>query len=672
MTTAGPAARRSGKRVGKYLVTGRIGRGGMGMVYRGYDEVLEREVAVKTLTTEGTLDEESRRRFEIEAKAAAKLQHPNIVTVFELGEDRGVPFIAMELLPGVDLEALLRSGEPMLVQERLETMIQVCRGLAYAHEHRVIHRDVKPSNIRILDDGTAKIMDFGIAKLGATQVTKSGMMVGTIHYMSPEQILAKPLDGRSDVFSLGVILYELLEGRRPFTGDAATEILYKIVHGPTPPITADLGPSGTRLQTIVETALAKDPDARYAGANRLADDLGEVLMAHTRAVSTAITPETAEAVSASRRLLKEGHIEESLRRLKELTEKTPGSLEVRRALRSATREMQRRHRPPDAEPDDFPELAATLQVPPTRREEAETVLQPTLLRSPAPEAVPAPSGRLSAGPAAEPARTLAWAGAAALVAALGAGAFLLTRVGTPPPVPSRPPATTGQAAAALSAVPVPAAVESAAAALTSLKVVSEPPGATVALDGRRLDGATPMTLQIDARADHTLTVGAEGHAPAEVRLSPGRIPPEVRVTLQPAGPSGRVQVSSFYPLDVLWKGKVLAKAQPSPQFPLPAGRQTVTLVSSTYFLKLDVPVQVRGGAVAAVDAPPLGKLNVRANPDNCEVFIDGRFVDYPPILDRAVAAGDHTVAFKWPDGTRREEAVQVSRGAHAYVMGRKE
>jgi hypothetical protein len=125
-------------------------------------------------------------------------------------------------------------------------------------------------------------------------------------------------------------------------------------------------------------------------------------------------------------------------------------------------------------------------------------------------------------------------------------------------------------------------------------------------------------------------------------------------------------------VDVLWKGKVVAKAQPSPQFSLPAGRQTVTLVSSTYFLRLEVPVQVRGGSVAAVDAPPLGKLNIRANPDNCEVFVDGSFVDYPPILDRAVAAGTHTVAFKWPDGTRREEAVEVSRGAHAYVMGRKE
>ena len=130
------------RRIGKYVITGRIGRGGMGMVYRAWDAALEREVAVKTLNAEGTLDEESRRRFQIEARAAAKLQHPNIVTVFELGEDRGIPYIAMELLPGADLEALMRSGEDMLLREKLDVMVQVCRGLHYAHERGIVHRDI--------------------------------------------------------------------------------------------------------------------------------------------------------------------------------------------------------------------------------------------------------------------------------------------------------------------------------------------------------------------------------------------------------------------------------------------------------------------------------------------------------------------------------------------------
>ena len=209
---------RARPRIGRYLITGRIGRGGMGMVYRGLDEALEREVAVKTLNAEGSLDADSRRRFEVEAKAAARLQHPNIVTVFELGEDRGLPFIAMEMLPGADLEALLRSGEEIPLAEKLDVVAQVCRGLAYAHERGIVHRDIKPSNVRLLEDGTAKIMDFGIAKLGGTHLTKTGMMVGTVHYMSPEQVRGKPLDGRSDVFSAGVILYELARRRAPLPG----------------------------------------------------------------------------------------------------------------------------------------------------------------------------------------------------------------------------------------------------------------------------------------------------------------------------------------------------------------------------------------------------------------------------------------------------------------------
>jgi len=152
-----PKADRPGPRIGRFLITGRIGKGGMGMVYRGLDPALEREVAVKTLVAEGSFDPESRRRFEVEAKAAARLAHPNIVTVHELGEDRGILYIAMEMLPGVDLDSLLKSGETLPLTEKLEILAQVCRGLAFAHERGIVHRDIKPSNVRLLDDGTVSL-----------------------------------------------------------------------------------------------------------------------------------------------------------------------------------------------------------------------------------------------------------------------------------------------------------------------------------------------------------------------------------------------------------------------------------------------------------------------------------------------------------------------------------
>ena len=155
-------------------------------------------------------------------------------------------------------------------------------------------------------------------------------------------------------------------------------------------------------------------------------------------------------------------------------------------------------------------------------------------------------------------------------------------------------------------------------------------------------------------------------------MAAGAAAAPVRLTLDAAGPLGRIAVSAPYPLDVVWRGKVLSHGQPSPEVSVPAGRQLLALLAPTYFLRQNVTVDVRPPAVATVAAPALGKINIRANPDNCQVFIDGDFVEYPPILDRAIAAGDHRVAFKWPDGARREESVQVARGAPAYVMGRKD
>jgi serine/threonine protein kinase len=710
-------------RIGRYRVIGRIGRGGMGMVYRGLDETLEREVALKTLTTEGTLDEESRRRFEIEAKAAAKLQHPNIVTVFELAEDRGVPYIAMELLPGTDLETLVRGGEPLILQEKLDIVMQVCRGLSYAHEHGIVHRDIKPSNIRLLDDGTVKIMDFGIAKLGGTHLTKSGMMVGTVHYMSPEQVRGKALDGRSDVFSVGVILYELLAGHRPFRGEEATEILYKIVHEePAPLEPAQLGESGA-LREIVGRALAKEADERYGTATALADDLAKVARLQTGAAASGLPPDVLDALNQSRRLLKEGRSEDGLARLREISRSHHTSVEVRRALRGATREVERRKAPPEPPTTVFPELEATFQVPPTQK--ADAALAPTMLDAPAPTvlepgrpaptATPTPPG---AGPVPRPA-ILAGLGILALALVVVAGAFLSRRGKGEAPAPAadelRVPVRSLPAGASVlvdgkeSGVvtdgelvfkkPLPEQVTltfrkagrrevtralrlptapgetvsvSLEGANATFSLVSDPPGATVSVDGKLVKGTTPLDLVLDGGAEHRVTVSLEGHGSKDVVVAPGQPAGQLRVKLEAAGPLGAVSVRSSYPLDVVWKGRVLAKGQAQSRVEMPAGRQVVTLVAPAYFLRGDVAVLVPEGGEVGVEAPPLGKLNVRANPDNCQVFVDGTFVDYPPILDRAVAAGPRTVSFKWPDGAKSEETVEVPRGGAAFVTGRKE
>jgi serine/threonine protein kinase len=650
--TSAPGASENRRRIGRYVVTGRIGRGGMGMVYRGYDPGLDREVAVKTLSLEATLEEEHRKRFEIEARAAAKLQHPNIVTVFELGDDRGVPFIAMELLAGADLETLLRSGEPLLLQEQLDIMIQVCRGLHYAHERKVIHRDIKPSNIRVLEDGTAKIMDFGIAKLAGSGVTKSGMLVGTVHYMSPEQVLGRPLDGRSDIFSVGVILYELLGGKRPFLGESPTEVLYKIVHDATPVLPDGLGLQTAALQDVVARTLAKDPEQRPAAAGRLADELAHVLAAHLRDTPAGAATEVIESVSHSRRLLQEGRVEESMNRLRDVTERHPQSLEARRALRWASREIAQREAQP-AGPDDFRELDAKFNAAPTTRE-PETVLQPL-----------APGAETTGARRAADRRVIGAVAAAVVV--LVAVVALLTRKGGDAPVADATPRPTPVAAA--SAVP---SGTPAAAAGVSVSVVSDPRGAAVSVDGRTVSGTTPLTFAVDPGLDHRIVVWRDGYASQELRMAAGRVPSELRVILVSLSPPGKLVLAASYPVDVVWRGRVMAREQTAAEVSLPSGPQVVTLLAPAYFLRRDVPVQVRASESVSLVAPALGKLNIRAQPDNCRVLIDGSFVDYPPILEKPVAVGRHAVAFEWPDGARREQAVDVTDRAPAYVTGRKE
>lgn len=181
-----------------------------------------------------------------------------------------------------------------------------------------------------------------------------------------------------------------------------------------------------------------------------------------------------------------------------------------------------------------------------------------------------------------------------------------------------------------------------------------------------------MEVTFDPSAEHRLSLVLEGHTSQEVRLLPGQLPAEVRAKLEPAGPLGTVRVASVYPVDVIWRGKVLAKDQVAPAVSVPGGRQVLTVVSTAYFLRTDLSMSVQGGAESIVEPPGLGKIHIRAQPDNCQVFIDGTYVDYPPILDKPIVAGKHTVSFKWPDGAKAQESAEVTRGGAAYVTGRKE
>ena len=257
--------------IGKYQVLGKLGEGGMGTVYRGMDPAIGREVAIKTLK-EAT--EELRQRFKQEASSGV-LNHPNIVTVYDFGEQNGNPYIVMEFISGDSLDNLLKSGRQFTIIEKLEIIRQLCIGLGYAHQKGVIHRDVKPANIMVQPDGNIKIVDFGIARLGETRGhTQTGLVIGTLDYISPERLLGKPADGRADIWSAGVILYRLLAGRLPFLfpeGDSAA--LHRVIREPQEPLSNFLTDYPPALDNVINTALAKSPADRYETAEDMATDL---------------------------------------------------------------------------------------------------------------------------------------------------------------------------------------------------------------------------------------------------------------------------------------------------------------------------------------------------------------------------------------------------------------
>jgi len=266
------------KKAGRYEIVGELGRGAMGVVYKAIDPVIGRPVAVKTirLTEEGTglSRQELLSRFQTEARAAGSLTHPNIVVVYDAGEENGLFYITMELVEGKSLQALIESGQPFPLPRILRVMEQTCSALQFAHEHNIVHRDIKPANLMLTLDDIVKITDFGTAKIlqfGAAQQTSHVM--GTPSYMSPEQVKGRSVDGRSDIFSLGVMLYEMVTGEKPFPGQNITTVIYKIVHeNPVPPRQVDsaIHPG---ISSIIMKALEKEPEQRYQSCKEFFDDL---------------------------------------------------------------------------------------------------------------------------------------------------------------------------------------------------------------------------------------------------------------------------------------------------------------------------------------------------------------------------------------------------------------
>jgi len=263
------------EQLGKYRVDAVLGNGAMGIVYKAFDPQIGRAVALKTVSKEKFGQDEQASlvdRFKNEAQAAGRLAHPNIVTVYEYGEDTDSAYIAMEFVDGMPLDALMVPGSATALPRVLAWMSDLLQGLDYAHAHGVVHRDIKPGNLLVTAGARLKIGDFGVARIDSSTLTLAGAMIGTPSYMSPEQFRGDAVDGRSDVFSSGVVLYQLLTGARPFAGSTSVVMQQILNQQPAPPSSA-LVALGPRFDAVLARALAKSPEQRYATARAFLDDL---------------------------------------------------------------------------------------------------------------------------------------------------------------------------------------------------------------------------------------------------------------------------------------------------------------------------------------------------------------------------------------------------------------
>jgi serine/threonine protein kinase len=361
-------------RFGKFEILADLGQGAMGNVYRAHDPILDRPVALKTVSPALLTGKDTLARFQREARAAARLQHPNIVTIFELGEVEGTHYIAMELVEGMDLGEAMAPPDRFTLEQRIRMVVDICRGLDFAHKMGVIHRDVKPANIRLTSDGSVKILDFGIARFRGSEttdpdLTQAGLVLGTPSYLSPELVQGAKVDHHADMWAVGVILYEMLAGRRPFEAPTIPSLIHRIVNEPPPALdTAALHlPEG--LAAVATRALDKEPKHRFA-------DLGEVAKALLAAIGATPPPETPldpvvrkrayEANFAeARRLLTEDDLSgalEAAKRAQSLDNTRTGIVSLIKVIAERLRSAETVERPPAGVPGAHAGSAATRTV----------------------------------------------------------------------------------------------------------------------------------------------------------------------------------------------------------------------------------------------------------------------------------------------------------------------
>jgi eukaryotic-like serine/threonine-protein kinase len=588
------------QKIGKYEVFEQIGVGGFGAVYKGRDPFIKRTVAIKTCQVN---DDEIKNRFFREAELAGNLHHRNITTIYDFGVENGIPYIVQEFLTGEDLDKKIKRGDPIPMVRKVEILMAIADGLGYAHSARIVHRDVKPANVRILDDGTVKVMDFGIAKSlqSESNLTQTGITLGTSAYLAPEQIRGEPIDARTDIFAMGVLAYELVTYRKPFRGEHLSTVLYKILNDAPEPIASLVQDAPPALVAAIDRAVAKNAADRYPTMEALRRDLQAVY----RDLGADGTGH-----SATVRTIRPDHADEL-----DTTLATPASGVPPVGITPPSGALARNPAPADRTP-----TSASLSRPPLelinfRDPAADGLPEEAAAPAKAPAAASQevrPTSGITLTQAAPVARTrLVVFGALLIVIGAGAAYLLLRGTEAVPVAAERPVARAvptaaptaplefpepklGQGEAAPTAAPAPASVPTAAPAVAAAEPppvpTSPPPAApkkfrvqfssvpvaTLSVDGKTVGPSIPAkTLSLD-EGEHTVRFEAKDFPPHEKRFHVGGSS-ENRIHYQFPVSMLVIDARGWAGARVLVDGKYRGTLPDASRLKIPAGTYSVTL-----------------------------------------------------------------------------------------------
>ncbi|RMF73754.1 MAG: serine/threonine protein kinase [Acidobacteria bacterium] len=655
---------------GRFDVVRELGRGAFGRVFLARDPTLDRLVAVKVLDgLDGLADAERREaveRFRREARAAAALTHPNIVTIYDVGEQDGTPFIAMEYIEGTTLDRFTRKGHLLPAAKVLDVGIQAATALDAAHRAGIVHRDIKPANLVLLADGTVKVTDFGLAKDTTTTLTASDSLLGTPNYMSPEQIAGRTLDGRSDLFSLAVSLYELLAGQRPFPGDTVSSVLYRIVNEPPVPLARHRPDLPQELHRFFSRALAKSPSQRPADAATFANELRRILVKMGGVPKDLQLPEPTGPVRQERPAPPRGR------------------------ARPAPAGRSRRRRPPVRNAIVLLLLIGLLGAVAAWTAPLWADVDPLGdLRAPIEARLAdwlgAAAGWITIGPVerrvevtTDPPGLPVRAEPPDAVRRAGDGAFLLSpRVADEVAFVVDGPCRSGRRDVATEGEPAAIVVET-EPVVWEIEVGSSPEGAFVTVDGERQAERTPTSVRLEACREHVVELGAPGRAPRVVELAAQESPDPWRAALaevelgEPL--AGEIVVSK-----APWSVRVSvsgtrARGRAGEVISVPPGQRTIVLDAPEVFFHATRKVRVRPGERTRVEVayPALGIVPFRSVPPGATVSIRdhrGRWrkIGRTQIAGQRLVEGEYDVRFELEGRSAIERRIRVTPGRNRPV-----